>query len=122
MTKTLRNCESLSTDSLIEKGCNIYRVTVLKICQCASSDVMMYMVEGCAQIITGLVWVFFFFFFEVGLNEILTQSQFTTYSRKRSARPQFGDAGRHVSVEAKQCTAIDGARSKICFISLKTKG
>ena len=53
--------------------------------------------------------------FEVGLYEVLIHSLCITYSRWRSARPQFGEAERSTSTEAKQCTAVARVSSKTCF-------
>lgn len=52
-----------------------------------------------------------FGFYEVGLYEVLIDSQCATYGRSWSARPQCGEAD--MSNDRKlQCTAVDWGRSK----------
>lgn len=60
--------------------------------------------------------------FEVGLYELLTYSQCVTFSRWRSARPQFGIAGRTPTGEAQHHTAVDRGLTVKRILAILKKG
>ena len=45
--------------------------------------------------------------FEMGLHEVVIDNQCISHKRCRSTRPEFGEAEKSTSMEAKQCTAVD---------------
>lgn len=56
---------------------------------------------------------------EEGLCDALTHSQWLTHSTRQSAHVQFGETGKRIHMEAKQCPAVVRGNSKTYFSHLK---